>query len=108
MSTYAELTTAEKTDLAIYDKLMRGAVAGLTKLSRTVDTDSMAQFGVDSIDPILAKLDPAEIIPNSTSLAGAKDLTATEYKALQTLLRGILSNKEAHSGLIVKAAGVNA
>jgi hypothetical protein len=59
------------------------------------------------VDPLLAELDPAAVIPNSTGLAGAKPMTAAEFLALQAMARGLVTLAEANVAVIVKAIGIN-
>jgi hypothetical protein len=55
----------------------------------------------------MMNLDPSAIIPNSTGLAGAKDLTAAEFVALQTMARQLVDLANLQLPLIVKAIGIN-
>lgn len=107
MTTYDSLTAQEKEDFSEYDKFMRGVASSLTRLARTADPSTWNQFAVDYIDTALAALDDNEVIPNSTNLAGARDLTVSEWRILQGLLRTLTGTQTTHKALLVKAAGVN-
>jgi len=108
MATYDSLTDEQKKDLAIYDTAMRGAVSSAVGITKAIDAASLATFGKDRVDPIMATLDDGEVVPNSTNLGSAKDITALEYKALQVIIRGVLKTLNDNRSLIVKAIGINA
>ena len=107
MATYDSLTPEQKANFGIYDQFMRGVVSSLMKVSKGADAETMNQFAIDQIDQVLGTLDDAEVIPNSTDLGGAQDLTVAEFKTLQAFLRGLVATKDGNRALLVKAAGVN-
>lgn len=106
--TYTDLTVEQKADLSRYDLFLRGVFSSLSHLGRDADVEQWNTFATVNVDPVLAKLDPAELIPTTTGLGGAKPLTQAEFLQLQGIalqLRSLLQNERA---LLVKAIGVNA
>ena len=106
--TYDQLTNEQKSDIAAYDKFMRGLTSSLAKIAREAGVATWNQFAVANVDSVVATLDSGESIPNSTSYAGAKPLTKSEFLGLQTILRGLASTQATNLSLIVKAIGINA
>jgi len=108
MATYASLTDQEKTNLATYDKFLRGVLSSLMTLHKNSDPIIWSQFAIDNIDTVLASLDAGEVIPNSTSLGAAVDLNIEEFQTLQAIIRGLATTAETNIATLVKAVGVNA
>lgn len=107
MSTYNELTTEQKADIAAYDTFLRGTIRSLVRVMAKSEPDRWQAFAVASVDPIIESLSAGESIPNSTGLAGAKPLTKAEFIALQTLMRGLLAMGRDNIAIVTKAVGVN-
>lgn len=107
MATYAELTADQKDDIATYDTYIRGAASSLLAIRKTSDPDTWNQFAVDNVDAVKATLTVGEVVPNSTGLGGAKDLTIAEFDQLQSVLRQINDLFTNNKALLVKAVGVN-
>jgi len=108
MATYASLTDAEKTLVQAWNRDFRGWVNSLATLliqGRVVDDHYDAVAG-----PIIATLDPGEVIPNTGGLAGAADMDTAETA---TLVGGINSFRTTYDttavrALMAKAAGPTA
>jgi hypothetical protein len=105
VATYDSLTAEQKADLDAYDKFLRGSCRVFNAAMGQIDPENWHQFALDNIDPILATLDPAEVIPTTYGGIGAKTLTAQETKDLQTAARTILQLMATNKSLTVKAAG---
>jgi hypothetical protein len=104
---YDDLTAEQKADIARYDTFLRGMISSLFALYKAAGPSQWEAFAKSSVDVPLATLDATEIIPNSTGLAGSKDLTAAEFTALQTMARGLVALANEQLPLIVKAIGIN-
>lgn len=104
---YIDLTAEQKADIARYDTFLRGMISSLFGLYKQAAPAQWEAFAKSSVDEAVKELDPTAIIPNSTGLAGAKDLTAAEFTALQTMARGLVSLANEQLPLIVKAIGIN-
>ena len=105
MATYSNLTAQQKSDLAVYDTYMRGVFSSLAQLARVSDPAYWNQFAIDRVDPVIATLDPGEVIPNSTGLAGALDVTHEDFAAGQVILRTLKTTLESNLSLLNKLAG---
>ena len=110
MATYASLTDDQKTDIATYDTFLRGVIRAVIRAKNSADIGGLETFAAANVDPVLASVDSTELIPNSTDLGGAKDLTQAEFTALQTLARSVLATMEdpTNKALLIKAIGVSA
>jgi len=105
---YADFTDEQKTDIALYDTYLRGVFSSLANIAKTADVDQWYAFATVNVDPLIAGLDDADAIPNSTGLGGAKDMTVSEFKTLQVIARQLTTLNTANRDLLVKAVGVNA
>ena len=103
---YDELTDDQKTDIERYDVFMRGTISSLMHLHRQADPQVWRQWADENIDPWLAGL--TGDVPNHTNLGGATEMSADEFRGLQTILRGLTTIANDNLALIVKAVGVNA
>jgi hypothetical protein len=108
MATFAELTAEQQADLGRYDLFLRGVFSSLARLGRDADVDQWNTFATVNVDPVLATLGPAELIPTMTGLGGAKPLTQAEFLELQGIARQLRALLERERTLLVKAIGVNA
>ncbi len=106
MATYDSLTPEQKSHLATLDTFARSFVSSIVQAANAGNASGVHQFSVDTVDPILSTLDATEVIPNSTNLQGAQDLTVTEFTALRDILRGLLTTQQTNVSLLTKAAGV--
>lgn len=106
MGLYSELGPTDKAIVDNTANLLRAAAGELAKIFNHVkaiadDSNAVA---------LVVGLDASEVIPNTSGLAGADDLTQTEVVALYTVLDGARQtydtapNRAAWS----KAAGINA
>lgn len=107
MATFAEKTAEEQAAIQEYDKFLRGVTSSLMALMQKSNATVMEQWAASNVDPALATLDDAEVIPRTTGLAGTVDMTAAELKGLQAIIRGLTATAGANLGLVVKAVGIN-
>ena len=103
---YTDLTTEQKTTLAIQEKFARGAVSSLNAVFKASNADSMEAFRIDQVQPIIDALDDSDIVPNSTDLAGAVDVTVAELKTAIALLQELQTLRADNLALLTKLAGV--
>ena len=108
MATYDSLTAEQKADLAILEKAIRGGVSSLFAVR--LNMIQLADWAEANVTPVLNTLDDAEIIPNTSGLAGAKDVTAGEFKAARAKLKSYLADAEDPTlkPVLLKLAGINA
>lgn len=111
MATYASLSQSDKDVLAAWERNMRGFANGILASgiiqARALDAHRTTSGGPQDI---LNTLDPGEVIPNSSGLAGALDLDTTE---MATLINGLTNFLTSYDTLAVrqnlaKAAGPTA
>lgn len=84
MATYDSLSPEQKVLMAEIERQTRAFLGGLSRLivqARALDAAWATSNGGDAI---LALLDPAEVIPNSSGIAGAHDLTQAEWSVMRT------------------------
>lgn len=105
--TLADLTDAQRADLGRYDLFLRGLFASLARIYRDSDADLWSTFAAANVDPLVAELDPAAVLPNPSDLAGSKDLTAAELATLAAIAKGLRQQFVAHIDVLVRAIGVN-
>ena len=108
MAKWDELTDEQRQDIQTYDSKIRGAASGLSKMAVQSNPVALNSFAEANVDPYVSTLDPGEIIPHTTGLADAKDLTVEEFLALQHLARTVTVLLSDNIDLITKAVGVNA
>lgn len=103
--TYASLTPQQQAQLAAYDTLIRPALGELARvLGRMKAINNQYNANVSAI---LSSLTGTETVPNSTALAGAIDVTASEQITWTSYLQNLLANwgDDAHLQEYTKAAG---
>ena len=104
---FEKLTAEQQADIERYDTFLRGMISRLFALYKSAGPAQWEAFAKSSVDGPLKSLDPTAIVPNSTGFSGAKDMTAAEFVALQTMARGLVKLADDNLALIVKAIGVN-
>lgn len=111
MAAYTDLTDAQKAQLAALERNTRGwlnSLAALLVQARALDAAWAASNGGDSI---VGSLDAAEVVPNSSGIAGAQNLTKEEWQQLRSAgLTDFLTtyDTDAVRRVIAKAAGPTA
>lgn len=106
MGTYAGLSDQDKAVIQNTTNLIRGAaaeMAGIWNRIKAIADDTNATG-------LIVALDDNEVIPNTSGLSGADDLTEAEVISLYTLLNGIRSTNDTsqNRAAMSKAAGINA
>ena len=107
MATYESLTQEEKDTIAQAERYMRGAISSLVAYADTADFNLKEQYWLNEVKPIIDTLDVGEIIPNSSGLAGAVDITETEMPQAMNWLFGIQDDIDTNLALVVKLVGIN-
>lgn len=107
MTTYSELTTAQKTKIAQAEKYIRGAISSLVAFADQADFNLKEAYWNSEIQPILNTLAANEVIPNTSSLAGAADVTRAQLEGAKNWLFGIQSDIDGNLTLVVKLIGIN-
>lgn len=106
MALYSDLSASDKAVVQNTVNLIRASIGDKAKgwnRVRAIADDTNAVNLVTSIDA-------AEIIPNTSGLAGADDLTRTEVVALYNLLNADRTTNDtaANRAAMSKGAGINA
>lgn len=106
MATYASLSAEDQGIVQNTTNLIRGCAGEMAKIwnkIKAIADDSNATGLVTS-------LDANEIIPDTSNLAGADDLTRTEVVNLYTLLNAIRTTNDTagNRAAMSKACGINA
>ena len=107
MLKWEELNPKDAQDIQRYDTYLRGVLSSLLGVFKQASPEQWAAFSLQFVDPPLATLADDSVVPNSTGLAGSKDLTAGEFKELQAMSRALVQLAIDNFPLIVKAIGVN-
>jgi hypothetical protein len=101
---YVDLTDQEKSDLHTGEIFIRGM---LSTLVQSYDTELDWWDAV--VQPILDQLAPGDVVPNSSGLAGAQDLTRAQLEAIKAWMQVDIADKViANMSLVVEAIGINA
>lgn len=100
---YSELSDAQKETVRQGDLFIRRWLRQMAGQ----DLDLKLQWYNDNMAPILALLDAGQVIPDSSNLAGAQDLTKEQVTALKNWIAGISADIETNKSLLVKAIGVD-
>ena len=108
MATYDSLTPEQKELIAQAERWLRGAVSSLVSFADEADFNLKEQYWLDNVEPLVSSLDPGEIIPNSSSLAGASDISRGEMIAAMGWLFGIQDDIDTNLSTVVKLIGINA
>jgi len=108
MTLYVDLSQSDKDILAAWERNDRGWLNGI--ISRGIVEARALKASLDAsggAGDILDSLDAGEIVPNSSGIAGAQDLTKEEWEILRTALNDflILYDKIAVRELLAKASG---
>ena len=112
MGLYNDLSQADKDILAAWERNMRGWINN--NISRGTVQARALKASLDAgggAGDILDSLDIGEIVPNSSGVAGAQDLTKAEWATLRSAaLNDFLTNYDtlAVRALAAKAAGPTA
>lgn len=105
--TWTELSDQQRADILEYDRYMRGVCAELARVAAKANPALMLQFYGDRVAAPAASLADAEVVPQTTDLAGALPLTAAETRAAHTLLWDLNVLLQSKMSLLVKLVGVN-
>lgn len=108
MATYAELTDQQKVDIATHDAKLRALFAAMAKAAAAANPLVLQVFAATRVTPVIATLDPAEIIPKSVDYAGAAPLTAAQFSAMQALADQLFTLYTQNLALVSSMVGVNA
>ena len=111
MVTYDSLTDDQKQVLAAWESNTRAWISNI--IGRGVSQGRVLDAAYDASDgagDLLALLDPGEVIPNSSGLAGAQDLDTAEWATLVTGLKAFLTAYDTGATLqnVAKAGGPTA
>ena len=96
MATYDSLSNSDKNVLQNMTNMCRawcGEQARSNNHADVINTDYNAQTSA-----IISSLDAEEVIPNTSGLAGANNLTKEELITLVSHMQNILSNMSSHTG----------
>ena len=104
--TYAELSPSDQAIVSNVDRLIRASIGEKAKgwnRVRAIADDSNAVA-------LMASIDAGAVIPNTSGLAGADDLTRTELVALYNLLNADRTTNDTaqNRAAMSKGAGINA
>ena len=108
MATYESLTTEEKQKIAQAERWLRGAMSSLVAYADDADFNLKEQYWLSEVKPIVDTLDPGEIIPNTSGLAGAVDITEAQMPAALNWLFGIQADIDTNIALVTQLIGINA
>ena len=111
MATYDSLTAEQKELVAVWERNMRGwlnSLAALIASGRALDAALEASNGPGAL---LDSLDLTEVVPNSSGIAGAQNLTKAEWDTMRNAgLQDFLTayDTDAVRRVLAKAAGPTA
>ena len=110
MATYQSLTDEQKAILAAWERNARGWTNSLARLLIEAKQLIAAADATGGPRDIVTSLDPGEVVPNSSGLAGAHDLTKQELAEVVALLDEVIANNDNDPDrqLMAQAAGPTA
>lgn len=104
---YNDLTDDEKRvvdDMLTHLRSGAGTAAQLSHKAAQI-IESADQTGANAA---INKLDSGALVPNHTQLADAMPVSADDVRALLQIFGGVSEIEKSNSGLLIRAAGVNA
>lgn len=105
---FSDLTPEQQADFARADKIVRGTLSSLRQLINTVDWEMFDQLMTDSVQPALDTLGSTDVLPNSTDLGGARDVTKAQWLAMQAFItKQIRKPMATNRGKLLKLIGIN-
>lgn len=105
---FKDLPEEDQQHFAIEDKKVRTILRQFMQLVKETDFLTWEEWSNATIGPLLGKLSSEDVLPNTTSLAGALDMTVADVLAVRALAKQLYSLAEENRALIVKAIGINA
>ncbi len=107
MATYASLTQEQKDILGAWERNARGWINTYARLlieARALVASADASGGARDI---VTSLDPGELVPNSSGIAGAHSLTKAEMATMIGFVDEVIANSDnaADRQAFAKAAG---
>ncbi len=111
MGLYVDLSQDDKDNLAAWERNDRGWLNGI--ISRGIVEARALKASLDAgggAGDILDSLDAGEVVPNSSGIAGAQDLTKEEWVTLRAALNDFITTYDtvAIRELLAKASGPTA
>lgn len=77
---YADLTTEQKASIQALAQVMRGMSGELARLLERMQV--VSAYYVGNVENDISSLDGSDLIPNTSGLEGAEDLTKAEFQNL--------------------------
>lgn len=107
MATYASLTDEQKAIVRDQVNQLR-ALSG--QIARTIVQGKVVQIAIDAdggLRDIVTSLDPAEVVPNESGIAGAQSLSRADLAALVAVLDALITanDVQATRELLAQANG---
>jgi hypothetical protein len=95
MATYASLTQGEKDLLAAFTNSLRAWTGEQARTNNHADASNTSWIA--SVSTLVGSLDASEVIPNTSGLAGAEDLTKEEVTTLVSHQQNMMTNMSTHT-----------
>ena len=109
MATYNDLTQDDKDKFDYFSNNMRALSGEFAQSIQKVQAIK-DYYDANDLSTIIGTIDAAELLPNKTGLAGAVDMTKTDFMSLVANLGTILTTYDTQALRLarVQAAGINA
>ncbi len=105
---YEDLTPEEQALLGQAERWLRGMLSSFYSMLDDADFPLKQAFWTANIVPILAQLDNGDVIPNTSGLAGAVDVTVGNINAVYSWISSVNGDMDTNLALVEKFIGVNA
>lgn len=106
--TYDDLTQEQKEIVGQAERWLRGMLSSFYAMLDVADFPLKEAFWNANVAPLLAQMQNSVVIPNTSGLAGAADVTVGDIGNVFTWVTGINGDMNTNIALVVKFIGVNA
>ena len=102
---YEDLSEEQKQIIHAFEVYQRQNAATLLRMIQRLDLNSWTDYINDQVVPILVQMNDASVVPNTTSLPNAVDLTVQQLKLLRIAVDELVAKQQESNALMVKAGG---
>ena len=105
MMNYDDLSEEQKQIIHAFEVYQRQNAATLLRMVQRLDLNTWVDYINDQVVPILVQMNDAAVVPNTTSLPNAVDLTVQQLKLLRVAVDELVAKQQESNSLMVKAGG---
>jgi len=102
---YEDLSEEQKQIIHAFEVYQRQNAATLLRMIQRLDLNTWVTYINNEVMPMLTQMDDAAVVPNTTSLPNAVDLTVQQLKLLRIAVDELVAKQQESNALMVKAGG---